>query len=69
MQKRAEETKPWAIITIMPPDTPQFVQADIPAIINLMWETEEYAINDFKSVWVKQISLVRAPPQQQNGIR
>jgi len=69
MQNRAEETRPWAIIIIILPDIAQALKRDRPAIMNLMWDTEEYAIRDLRSVWVRQISLVRRPPQQQNGAR
>lgn len=37
--------------------------------MNLIWETDEYAIKDLRSVWVIHIILVRAPPQQQKGIK
>lgn len=41
MQNNAEDTRPWAIMIIILPEIPHVVADDIPAIMNLMWDTEE----------------------------
>lgn len=44
----------------------------IPAIINPIWATEEYAINAFRSVWRTQMRPVRQAPRREmdrkNGV-
>jgi len=44
------------------PINPQILFDKIPASINPIWPTEEYAIKDFKSGWRIQINLVNVAP-------
>lgn len=39
----------------------------IAAMTSAMWLTEEYAINDFRSVWRRQIELVIIIPHKDNA--
>lgn len=41
IQNRAEDTKPCATIMIILPDMAHLENKESPAIIKLMWETEE----------------------------
>lgn len=69
IQNNPEDTRPCAIITMILPLIPHWVREAMAATINLMCDTEEYAIRALRSVWVMQMRLVSAPPQQQKGIK
>jgi len=61
-ENRADEHSPWATIISKVPLIPQFEIVSVPEIISPIWPTDEYAINDFKSGWRKQIILVITAP-------
>lgn len=68
-QNRADETSPWAIIRVRAPFNPHKDSENIPEATMLMWPTEEYAINAFRSVCRRHIILVTRAPHMQNTIR
>lgn len=61
---KAEEHRPWVIIVIYMPLQPHLVIVNIEANVNLMWATEEYAINALKSVCRIVMMVVMAAPQE-----
>jgi len=67
-QKSKEEVNPWAIISIVAPIKLHGVWIKMDAMTRAMWLTEEYAINDFRSVWRKQIELVIIIPHNDKRI-
>jgi hypothetical protein len=48
-ENKADDDRPWAIIISRPPIKPHFVLDNMPASINPMCPTEEYAIKDLRS--------------------
>lgn len=59
---RADELNPCATIIINLPVIPHLVFDIIPVNIRPIWPTDEYAINDLRSGWRMQISLVIIAP-------
>jgi hypothetical protein len=62
IQNKADDLRPWAIIIANLACIPSLELDNIPATINPMWPTDEYAINDFMSDCRKQIIDVITPP-------
>jgi len=60
----ADEHSPCAIIRVKALFQPQEVLDIIPAVNSPICPTDEYAINDFKSVCRKQINLVIHAPHR-----
>lgn len=62
IQNNADELSPCAIIIARLACSPNFEFVSIPATINPIWPTDEYAIIDFISDCRKQIIDVITPP-------
>jgi len=62
MQNSADDLSPWAIIMASLACNPSFEFVNIPATINPMCPTDEYAIMDFMSDCRRQIIDVITPP-------
>lgn len=62
MQNSADDLSPWAIIIDSLACSPSLEFVNIPATINPMWPTDEYAIIDFISDCRRQIIDVTTPP-------
>ena len=58
----AEDLNPCATIIAIAPIIPHFVEVMVPPNINPICPTDEYAINDFRSVCRMQINLVNIAP-------
>ncbi len=61
-QNIPEDTMPCAIIMSIAPMKPQFVKDKTPTIIIPICPIEEYAINDFRSAWRRQIIDAKIAP-------
>jgi hypothetical protein len=61
-ENRADDERPCAIIISIAPISPHVVLERAPASISPMWPTDEYAINDLRSGWRRQIILVITAP-------
>lgn len=61
-QNKPEEHSPCATIKEYAPQIPQYLIVIKPLKTIPIWQTEEYAIKDFKSVCRKHTSLTNTPP-------
>lgn len=59
-----DEVNPCAIISVLAPEKLHVVWISPAEITKPMWLTDEYAINDFRSVCRRQIELVMIRPQR-----
>lgn len=68
-QNSIEEVRPCEIIRIIAPEMAHWVWIIVAATTSPMWLTEEYAINDFRSTWRRQMALVISAPHRARVIK